>query len=74
MSKVSEIGLSVKEVNDDKLEDKSYTFIRHNKKSLPLLPCGYGIHFIECLTHRSGVDADLIDLMQPLVDSGRRIE
>ena len=74
ISKVSEIGLSVKEVNDEKLEDKSCTFMGHNEKSLPLLPCGYGTHFPACLTHGSDVDDDLIDLMRPLVDSGCRIE
>ena len=45
ISKVSEIGLSVQGGNDDRLEDKSCTFMGYNHKSLPLLPCLYGMHF-----------------------------
>ena len=52
------IGLSIKEVNEDILLEKSRTSMVHNHKSLTLLPCGYGVRCSACLTCRSGVDTD----------------
>ena len=68
------MGLSANNANNNRLQEKSHTFMGYNQKSLPLLPYGYGTHFPAFLTHRSGVDIALIDLMRPLVDSGCRIE
>ena len=64
----------LKKVNDNRLQDKSCTFMGHNQKLLHLLLCGYGIHLPEFLTHRSGVDIVLIYLMRPLIDSVRKIK
>ena len=74
ISEANEIDLSINEVNDNGLKEKSYTFMRHNKKSIPLLLYSYRTHFPACLTHRSNVNVALINLMQPLVDSGHKIE
>jgi hypothetical protein len=54
-----------------KTEHKS-TFYGYDAGSLKLLPCGNGDEFPAVLTHRSGVDKALIDLMVPLFDKGIR--
>ena len=74
MSKASEILLSVKEVNGNRIQDKSFTFMVHNQKLLPLLLCVYGMYLPSFLMHRSGEEIALVYLMRPLVDSGCRIE
>jgi len=47
-----------------------YTFMGYNPKTLQLLPDGLGDEFPAYLTHRSGVDMGLIDLMRPLYQAG----
>ena len=39
------MGLSIQELEDVSLQEKSYTFIGHNQKSIPLLPFGFGMKF-----------------------------
>ena len=43
-----------------------------NKKSLDLMPYGYGEKFPAFLTHRAGVDKILLDIMRPAFDKGMR--
>ena len=45
-----------------------------NHKSLPFLPFGFGMKFPDFLTHKSGVDIQVICLMRSLVDNGFRME
>ena len=62
--------LSIKDIRND-LE--AHTLIGHDQRSLPLLLYGYGMKFPAFLTHRSGVDVNMIDLIRPLIESGFRI-
>ena len=48
----------------------SYTFIGWDKASLSYLPYGYGDIFPAFLTHRSGVDKHIVDLMRSSFDKG----
>ena len=51
-------------------EKKSW--YEYDKQCLPLYPHGHGEQFPAFLTHRSGVDKLLIDMMRPLYDKGIR--
>ena len=46
-----------------KNQGEKQTFYGYDERSLRLLPCGNGDEFPAVLTHRSGVDKKLIDLM-----------
>ena len=55
--------------------EKIFSLMGHNQKSLPLLPYyGYGSYFPTYLTHKSGAGKDVIDLMRLLIVSGLRAE
>ena len=58
-------------VNTTKLPQ--HIFMGYNEETLSLLPYGYGLHFPAFLSHRSGLDKGIIDLMRPLVDTGTRL-
>ena len=46
----------------------------YNKETVSLLPNGYGLYFPSFLSHRSGLDKSVLDLMRPLFDNGLRVE
>ena len=56
-------GMQVIE-DDDHNIFPSYTFMGWDKASLSYLPYGYGDIFPAFLTHRSGVDKHIVDLMR----------
>ncbi|CAJ1958310.1 unnamed protein product [Cylindrotheca closterium] len=51
---------------------QQYSFMAWNRKTLELYPHGIGQEFPAFLTHRSGVDRLLLDMMRPLFDKGLR--
>ena len=57
-------GMQVIEEDDDHNIFPSYTFMGWYKASLSYLPYGYGDIFPAFLTHRSGVDKHIVDLMR----------
>jgi hypothetical protein len=59
---------------DDLADDEHYTFMGWNRKSLELLPFGYGDEFPAHLTWKGGVDKQILDLMRPLFNKGFRPE
>jgi len=67
--------LPLEEVEDD-LDDEAaakvrpYTFMSYNAMSVALLEDGLGEYFPAYLSHRSGCDKCVIDLMRPLFDKG----
>jgi hypothetical protein len=69
MAKAS--GLVIEAVPEDKVTT-AYTFMAWDALSLPHLPFGYGSEFPAFLTHRSGVDMKVVDLMRSLFDKGVR--
>ena len=58
----------------DKEVFPSYTYMGWERTTLPLLPYGYSNFFPALLTHRSGFDLKLVDMMRPLFDKGVRPE
>lgn len=62
------------EMEADIEQNIKYTFMGWNERSLPLLPRSLSEEFPAFLTHKSGVDKTVIDLMRPLIDSGVRPE
>jgi len=61
--------------DDEEMDDsKPYTFMGYNHRSLMLLPYGLGASFPAYLTHHSGLDKQVIDLMVSLFDKGIRPE
>jgi hypothetical protein len=63
-------GATVTPSENKEDEDMHHTFMCWNSKSLLLLPNDYGEDFPAFLTHRSGVDKLIIDLMRPLFNKG----
>jgi hypothetical protein len=55
-------------------ELRTYTFMAWNSLSLTHLPHGYGAEFPAFLTHRSGADFCLIDMMRTFFNKGVRYE
>lgn len=53
-------------------DQRKYTFMAWNRKTLELYPHGIGLKFPAFLTHKSGVDRLLLDTMRPLFDKGLR--
>lgn len=64
-------GLSVEASTDT---ESQYTFMGWDARSRARLPFGYGEEFPAFLTHRGGIDTEVIDLMRPLYDKGLRPE
>ena len=64
------------EANDFKIEEVKYkyTFRAWDQGSLLYLPRGLGEEFPAFLTHKSGVDKKIVDMMRPLFDKGFRPE
>ena len=64
------------EANDCEIEEVKYkyTFRAWDRGSLPYLPRGLGEEFPAFLTHTSGVDKKIVDMMRPLFDKGFRPE
>ena len=61
-----------RDVGDEKCTEPPYTFMGYDLRSRQLLAHGYGNDFPAFLTHRSGVDLRIIDLLRPLSDKGVR--
>jgi len=49
-----------------------YTFMGWDQRTVSLLPYDYGLEFPAFLTHRAGLDLNVIDLMRPAFDGGVR--
>ena len=71
-----EAGLRVQEEENEggAASPPQYTFMGYDARSRARLPHGYGDEFPAFLTHRAGVDMDIVDLMRPLYDKGLRPE
>ena len=63
-------GMQVIEEDDDHNFFPSYTFMGWYKASFSYLPYGYGDISPAFLTHRSGVDKHIVDLMRSSFDKG----
>jgi hypothetical protein len=49
-----------------------YTFMAWNDHSLPLLPRSLSLEFPAFLTHKSGIDKEVLNIMFPLINKGVR--
>ena len=51
-----------------------YTFMGWNNTSVALMPNGLGLEFPAFLTHRAGLDSDIIDMLRPMMNKSYRSE
>ena len=70
----TEQGARIEFVGDEQAQSKNYTFMAWNSRSLQMMPYAYGEKFPAVLSHRSGLDKLVVDLMRPLFDKGVRPE
>ena len=70
----TEQGARIEFVGDEQAQSKNYTFMAWNSRSLQMMPYSYGEKFPAVLSHRSGLDKLVVDLMRPLFDKGVRPE
>ena len=67
-------GMRVEDMDVDNSDSEQYSYMGYDLRSRQLLPFGYGDEFPAFLTHRGGVDKEIVDLQRPLFDRGVRPE
>ena len=67
-------GLRVEVDEETDASRPQFTFRGYDARSRAQLPHGYNDDFPAFLTHRAGVDMEIVDLMRPLYDKGLRPE
>ena len=55
-------------------KELQYTHVGWNNTSVALMPNGWGLEFPAFLTHRAGLDNDIIDMMRPMMNKSYRSE